>query len=226
MNTHPLILAVLLCTACIDQPSQGSAERRDAAAQVPSLSNRRTSAGLNVQDTAKPGTTFFIQDSTQYSATFLAAFRKKNAWIGRHIELRGDSMIVEGDAIQDAIILPTDLPLGKKVLYAREQQDRRYRLELTRLNISTVAYHYAVKDASTTLLGVEGTADLDPLFYYGADGDFEADGGIYGMNKYHPNDTTCEDYLLIGQGSIARASYIRGCGSSKDPVLTMVMAKQ
>lgn len=226
MRGRSSIVAVLLCAACVDTPYQEQANSEDGAEQVIPLSTEFTTAGVNVQDTAEPATTFFIQDSTQYSATFLAAFRKKNAWIGRHIELRGDSMVVEGDAIQDAIILPTDLPLGKKVLYAREQQDRRYRLELTRRNISTVAYHYVVKDGSTTLLDVEGTADLNPLFYYGAEGDFEANGRTYGMNKYHPNDTKCEDYLLIGQGSIARASYIRGCGSSKDPVLSMGMAKQ
>lgn len=167
----------------------------------------------------------FIQDSTQYSPTFLAAFRKKNGWIGRHVELRGDSMIVEGDALEDVILLPIDLPLNKEVHYSKARGGRRYRMDLTRLNISTVAYHYVVDDASSKLLDLQGTADLDPSFYNGAGGDFEDAGQIYGMNKFHPNDTTCGDYLLIGQGSIAMASYIRRC-PDKDSVLSMGMDKQ
>jgi hypothetical protein len=174
----------------------------------------------------KQQTSFHIHDSTQYSRTFIAAFREKNAWIGRHIELRGDSMLVEGDPLQDAIILPTDLPVKKKVRYTRNRHGRDYRLELTRINISTIAYHYTVNDGRTALLDLEGTADLDPIFYYGADGEFEDGGKTYGMNKYYTNDTTRADFLLIGHGSIAKASFIRSYGSPQDTVLSMGMLKQ
>jgi hypothetical protein len=195
-------------------------------AQVVSSMNTPPSRPENPKDSAEQETTFFILDTTQYSPTFLRAFRERNGWIHRHIELRADSMIVEGDAPEDAIILPTDLPLRKKVSYAADRNGRHYRMDLTRLNISTVAYHYVVNSGGTDLLDLEGTADLDPIFYYGAEGEFEDDGKTYGMNKYHPNDTTCSDYLLIGDGSIARASYIRACGNVKDSVLSMGMDRQ
>ncbi|MBL7955944.1 MAG: hypothetical protein JNJ91_12965 [Flavobacteriales bacterium] len=195
-------------------------------AQVVSSMNTPPSRPENPKDSAEQETTFFILDTTQYSPTFLRAFRERNGWIHRHIELRADSMIVEGDAPEDAIILPTDLPLKKKVRYAKDWNGRRYRMELTRLNISTVAYHYVVDDVRSTLLDLQGTADLDPSFYNGSEGTFEVGEQTYGMNKYHPNDTICSDYLLIGVGSIARASYIRVPGSAKDTLLSMGMDKQ
>jgi hypothetical protein len=226
MNWPPSIFLIWLCVACSSIPSTEPSDLQNGATEVDSHSIVTTSPEEAGQDSAIQETSFLIQDSTQYSTTFLAAFREKNAWIGRHIELRGDLMIVEGDPLKDAIILPTDLPLNRKVRYTKEHQDKRYRLELTRINISTVAYRYTVNDGRTALLNHEGTADLDPRFFYGAEGDFEDDGQTYGMNKYHPNDTTCEDYLLIGHGSIAMASYIRRCGASKDTVLSMGMLKQ
>lgn len=189
---------------------------------VVDTSSREASA----QHQEEQQTTFFIQDSTQYSLTFLRTFRERNGWIHRHIELRSDSMIVAGDKLEDAIILPTDLPLKKKVHYAKNWNGRRYRMELTRLNISTVAYHYVVHNASAKLLDLKGTADLDPSFYNGSEGTFEVGEETYGMNKYHPTDTVCEDYLLIGHGSIARASYIRVSDNAKDTLLSMGMDKQ
>jgi hypothetical protein len=195
-------------------------------AQVVSSMNTTPSRTENPKDSAEQQTSFFVKDPTQYSATFLAAFREKNGWIGRHIELRGDSMIVEGDPLQEAIILPTDLPLKKKVRYTRNRHGRNYRLELTRINISTVAYHHTVNDGLTALLDLEGKADLDPIFYYGADGEFEDGGKTFGMNKYYTNDTTRADFLLIGHGSIAKASFIRSNGPPQDTVLSMGMLKQ
>jgi hypothetical protein len=134
-------------------------------------------------------------------------------------------MLVEGDRLEDAIILPTDLPLRKKVNYARDWKGRQYRMEPTRLNISTVAYRYSVDDGRTVIFERKGTADLDPTFHFATEGEFEDGGQHYGMNKYHPNDTTCADHLLIGVGSIAMADYIRYC-PDKDSILSMGMYKQ
>jgi hypothetical protein len=206
------MFAPLLCAACSSTPSAEPDKPQDSVAQIATTSIAPPAHEAHGQDTAKQQTSFFVKDPTQYSATFLAAFREKNGWIGRHIELRGDSMIVEGDPLQEAIILPTDLPLKKKVRYTRNRHGRNYRLELTRINISTVAYHYTVNDGLTALLDLEGTADLDPIFYYGADGEFEDGGKTFGMNKYYTNDTTRADFLLIGHGSIAKASFIRSNG--------------
>ncbi|MBP7409789.1 MAG: hypothetical protein KA941_13610 [Flavobacteriales bacterium] len=220
-----LVLTSLLWSACSEARVSETVAEQDSAPAVISQAADTSSRNASAQDKEEQQTTFFIQDSTQYSTTFLAAFRDRNAWIHRHIELRNDSMVVDGDT-PGAIILPTDLPLKKMVRYAREWNGRRYRLDLTRLNISTVSYRYAVGDGRTTLFEGIGTADLDPSFHGGAEGVFEDAGQTFGMNKYHPNDTTCQDYLLIGHGSIAQASYIRVGTNAKDTLLSMGMNRR
>ncbi len=214
-----LLVGSLLLGACQSADPPGSDIPHKSMSTIPSRQE-------NAKDTVEKKTTFFILDTAQYSTSFLRAFRERNGWIQRHIELRADSMIVEGDAPEDAIILPTDLPLKKKVHYSKDWDGRHYRMDLTRLNISTVAYHYVVNDARSKLLDLQGTADLDPSFFNGAEGTFEVGEETYGMNKYHPNDTVCDDYLLIGHRSIAMASYIRVCDNAKDTLLSMGMDKQ
>lgn len=215
MNTAFRTSLVVLCGAALTLPAcKAPTPAKDPAPQE------------SAKDTVEEETTFFILDPTQYSATFLRAFQERNGWVHRHIELRSDSIIVEGDAPEDAIILPTDLPLKKKVHYAKDSNGRHYQMDLTRLNISTVAYRYVIDDGRSTLLDLQGTADLDPLFYNGAEGTFEVGEETYGMNKYHPTDTVCGDYLLIGHRSIAMASYVRACDNTKDTLLSMGMDKR
>lgn len=174
----------------------------------------------------KTPTTFSVKDSTQYSKTFLDNFRRKHLWVHEHIRLCDDSMIVGDDPPTEAILLPTDLPLDQQVAYGANHTKLRYDLKLTRINYSTVTFRYVVREGGRLLFERQGIADLDPLFHYGTEGDFEDHGATYGLNKYHPLDTTCSDYLLIGHGSIARASYIRACGNVKDSVLSMGMDRR
>lgn len=145
-------------------------------------------------------TTFLIKDSTNYSPNFLKEFRKYFGCFDS-ATLSGDSIIVNGER-KTYIKIPTDLPLDSVVLYKAKKNGKNYSLTIKRINYSTIEYVFN---------GQKGVADLQPNFYLGAEGVFEAKNGkTYGMVKYNDlSEKRCK-YILIGIGNI-EASTLTYC---------------
>jgi hypothetical protein len=143
-------------------------------------------------------TIFFIRDSSNYSPNFLKEFKGRHGFY-KSVSLIGDTIIINDDR-KGCIIIPTDLPLNSVVSYKAKKDGKNYSLKVKRINYSTIEY---------ALNGQKGVADLQPVFYMGAEGTFEDENGTtYGMNKYIDySEKECK-YILIGVGNIKKSTLI------------------
>jgi len=173
-------------------------------------------------ENAKP-TEFYIKDEIKYSENFISQFKKYHGIYETVslIELIEDTIIVNSDR-KDTIIIPTDLPLNKMIIYEKLEKEKKQILTVKRINISTLEYNYYEIINGKKVNERQGTADLDPTFHYAAEGTFEDENeNIYGMNKYvdySEKDLWCRTYILVGVGSIEKSSLIYYHNTNKNKV--------
>jgi len=74
------------------------------------------------------------------------------------------------------------------IVYERTEKETEQLLTVKRVNFSTLEYNYYEIVNGGKINERQGVAELQPIFYFGAEGTFEAeDENIYGMNKYIDN---------------------------------------
>ncbi|MFN3918650.1 MAG: hypothetical protein ACK4K0_13065, partial [Flavobacteriales bacterium] len=85
-------------------------------------------------------------------------------------------------------------------------------------NYSTLEYNYYEESNGKKTNGRQGTADLEPVFYFGAEGTFEDENeNVYGMNEYIDNSKKdCWTYIYIGVGSIEKSQITYGCETDRN----------
>jgi hypothetical protein len=170
-------------------------------------------------------TVFFITNESMYSPTFLSEFKARHS-VYDTVSLINDTIIVNNDTVGH-IIIPTDLPLNKKVTYEELEKDKKHILTVKRINYSTIEYVYfeEVNGQQTNLR--KGTADLEPVFYFGAEGIFEDENeNIYGMNEYIDNsEKDCCINIYIGVGSIEKSQLKQGCETNRNKMNTGLLTR-
>ena len=179
------------------------------------------------QTTIENGTTeFYIKDKTKYSENFISEFKKYHG-IYETVSLIEDTIIIN-NAKEEFIIIPTDLPLNTIVIYGKTEKDKEQILTVKRINISTLEYYYYEKINDKKTNEKQGTADLEPTFYFETEGTFEDENGnIYGMNEYIDNsEKDCWTYIYIGVGSIEKSFLIYGCQTDRSKFTTPILNKR
>jgi len=165
-------------------------------------------------------TKFYIKDETKYSKNFISEFKKYHGMY-ETVSLIDDTIIVNNDR-KELIIIPTDLPLNKTIIYEKTEKEKEQILTVRRVNFSTLEYnYYEIVDGKKTNER-KGKADLDPTFYNGAEGVFEDENeNTYGMNKYIDySEKGCWTYIYVGVGSIEKSFLIHGCETGRNEFST------
>ena len=174
----------------------------------------------------KMPTKFYIKDKTKYSKQFISEFKKYHG-IYETVSLIEDTIIINNDR-KELIIIPTDLPLNKIIVYKNEDKENEQTLSVKRVNISTLEYNYYKIVNGRKVNERQGKADLQPIFYYGAEGTFEdKDENIYGMNRYIDySEKDCWTYIYIGVRSIEKSFLIYGCENDRYKFRTTELIKK
>jgi hypothetical protein len=126
-------------------------------------------------------TRFYIRDKASYSKSFINKFMD---WYSSYdsVSLINDSIIINGN-LKKLTKIRTDLPLNKTVKYKSKVNEKVCLLEVTRINISTVKYHYKEFRNKVKKYDYKGLAELklgtsfdmfglfskNEIYFYGTD---------------------------------------------------------
>lgn len=174
----------------------------------------------NKVNSNQSNTKFFIKDESKYSQTFLTEFKARHS-VYETVSLIDDTIIVNNDRVGH-IIIPTDLPLNQQVTYQKTENSKKQVLTVKRINYSTLEYNYYEESNGQKTNGRQGTADLEPVFYFGAEGTFEDENeNVYGMNEYIDNsEKDCWTNIYVGIGSIEKSFLVYDCKTERNALRT------
>ena len=86
--------------------------------------------------TVEKSTKFYIKDETKYSDNFISAFKKYHEMY-EAVSLIEDTIIINNDR-ENIIIIPTDFPLNKMIIYEKAEKEKEQILTVKRVNFSTL----------------------------------------------------------------------------------------
>jgi hypothetical protein len=174
---------------------------------------------------SQSNTKFFIKDDSKYSKTFLAEFKARHS-VYQSVSLIDDTIIVNNDKVGH-IIIPTDLPLNQQVTYEKTEKGKTHILTVKRINYSTLEYIYFEEVNGQKTNRRQGTANLEPVFYFGAEGTFEDENeNVNGMNEYIDNyEKDCWTYIYVGVGSIEKSQLTYGCETNRNILNTGLLTR-
>lgn len=174
---------------------------------------------------SQSNTKFFIKDESKYSKTFLSEFKARHS-VYESVSLIDDTIIVNNDKVGH-IIIPTDLPLNQQVTYEKTEKGKKQILTVKRINYSTLEYIYFEEVNGKQTNQSQGTADLEPVFYFGAEGTFEdKNENVYGMNEYIDNsEKDCWLHIYVGVGSIEKSQLTQGCETDRNKMNTGLLTR-
>ena len=177
------------------------------------------------KSSGKQQTAFFIKDETKYSQIFLKEFKKRHS-IYETVTLIDDTIIVNNDQVGH-IIIPTDLPLNEQVTYTTAEDNKKLVLIVKRINYSTIEYSYYEVSNGLKTNERQGKAELEPVFYLGAEGTFEdEEENVYASVEYIDNfEKGCRTYIYIGVGSIEKSFLTQGCETDKNKFRTPLLIR-
>jgi hypothetical protein len=213
---HLAIILTLLFISCgnkIDNTKvkgQGNVESENVSADT--------------EEKQPQSTQFYIKDEKQYSETFLAEFKARHS-IYETVALIGDPIIINNDQ-ENFILIPTDLPLDRLVTYEESADGIKYTLTVKRINLSTLEYGYFETVNGKKENEKQGQADIEPVFYFGAEGTFEDENeNTYRMNEYiNSSKNGCQTLIYIGVGSIEKSFLKQHCKSETNKFKTPLLA--
>ncbi|MCR6639843.1 MAG: hypothetical protein NVV82_12910 [Sporocytophaga sp.] len=170
-------------------------------------------------------TTFFIKDETTYSQIFLKEFKKRHS-IYESVTLIDDTIIVNNDQVGH-IIIPTDLPLNEQVTYTTAEDSKKSVLIVKRINYSTLVYSYYEVSNGLKTNERQGKAELEPVFYLGAEGTFEdEEENVYASVEYIDNsEKGCWTYIYVGVGCIEKSFLTQGCETDRNKFRTPLLTR-
>lgn len=217
---HLVIILALLCISCVSKVDSKVKEQGNT-----DLVNVGVDKDRKLKKKQSQPTQFYIKDEKQYSETFLTEFKAKHG-IYETVTLIGDTIIINNDR-ENFILIPTDLPLDRFVTYGKSADGIKYTLTVKRINYSTLEYSYFETVNGKKKNKKQGQADLEPVFYFGAEGTFEDENeNVYGMNEYVDSSKNgCQTLIYIGVGNIKKTFLKHHCKSETDmfetPLLTI-----
>jgi hypothetical protein len=179
----------------------------------------------NKLNQSQSNTKFFIKDESKYSQTFLAEFKLRHSAY-QTVSLIDDTIIINNDKVGH-IIITTDLPLNQQVTYEKTENGLKHVLTVKRINYSTLEYNYFEAVDGQQINKKQGTADIEPVFYFGAEGTFEDENeNVYGMNEYIDNSKKdCWTYIYVGVGSIEKSQLTQGCETDRNKMNTGLLTR-
>jgi hypothetical protein len=138
-------------------------------------------------------TRFYIKDKASYSKGFIKEFKYEFSDYDS-VSLVNDSIIINGN-LKKLTKIRTDLPLNKTVRYQSKGNEKVCLLEVTRINISTVKYHYQEFHNKVKKYDYQGLAS----FSLGSSFDFfspflDKEAYLYGIDEYI-NSTSKHIYI-------------------------------
>lgn len=212
------IILILLFISCGNK-ANNKIEEQDNIEEV----NFSVDKGVNQMNNQSQSTQFYIKDEKEYSETFLTEFKARHN-IYKTVALIGDTIIINNDR-ENFILIPTDLPLNRFVVYEKNTSEVKYTLTVRRINFSTLEYNYFETVNGKKKNEKQGQADLEPVFYFGAEGTFEDENeNVYGMNEYIAlSNNDCQTLIYVGVGSIEKSFMKQNCKSEKTELETPLL---
>ena len=161
-----------------------------------------------------------ITDNSNYSSAFIDELVAAN--YEQPIKLTKEYMT----AGTDTIGFPSDLALNKPVVFTGNKTDKRYTLEVTRINNTSVNYKFELTDDSKKVLHSEtGKATLNALFFLGAESDEDEKQEAYDVISYTASNTDSNCFFSVrietGAGEKGRAKLSFGCNDTSKPALAL-----
>jgi hypothetical protein len=125
----------------------------------PSKFDNGNKGNYEINQLLKSGKRFVVQDSTQYSPTFISELRVLVDAYNSILSMRvsGTQIIINES---DSSTIPTQLPVNKEVVFEAQVENKRFRLLLNRINITNINYQFYIDDS----LNRNGQVILSPLF--------------------------------------------------------------
>jgi hypothetical protein len=160
-----------------------------------------------------------VQDSSNYSAVFIAELRGAN--YDQPIKLMTNYMLVE----HDTVTFPDELKLNQATVFKAKKDNKEYELTLTRVNNTTLKFNFRLTDNKSQPIHSEsGDAVLSALFFMGSETDEDNDE-TYDCYEYIKNTNDCSFIIRLGAGTDVngklRATLIYGCADQSKPALTL-----
>lgn len=142
--------------------------------------------------------TLVIKDKTQYSPGFLKQLG--SFYYSSHYQLK-DSLLIVGQL--DTAYFPTELPLGITKKVSGSSNGKRYEMNVTRINYSTIRYHLDIFKGSKLSESKKGQADIGAGFFLGAESDYDDKTGVsYLSSEYADMSGGCVLSIRIGKNHL------------------------
>src|ERR1039457_3572729 len=112
----------------------------------PSKFDNGNKGNYEINQLLKSGKRFVVQDSTQYSPTFISELRVLVDAYNSILSMRvsGTQIIINES---DSSTIPTQLPVNKEVVFEAQVENKRFRLLLNRFNITNINYQFYIDDS-------------------------------------------------------------------------------
>lgn len=161
-----------------------------------------------------------VVDKTNYSSAFIDELVAVN--YEQPIKLMKEYMIAGSDTIG----FPSDLTLNKPVVFLGNKDSKQYKLEITRINHTSVNYKFELTDnTKKVLLSETGQATLNALFFLGSESDEDENQEAYEAIAYTANNTESNCFFSVrletGAGEKGRAKVSYGCNDTSKPALAL-----
>lgn len=213
MKPKHLLPFFLLAFAC----GGGEQTKTESKTDSTSIETDTTAVKPNSGNPEKKDGNLFVHDTTQYSVSFLTTLKETHGEY-KSVELHMDSLILDGNR-KEAILLPNGLPMNVELVYEGHEKGTDTRMTIKRINYVSVEYKLETFADKKATFMVRGTADLEPTFYFGAEGMEENEKGeTITLDNYNDATKNCPVELSLGSDDISLGRFIYACGSDAHDV--------
>ena len=213
MKAKFLLPFFLFAYACGGSEEKNTTQKTDST----SIPVDTMASSSNTGNAEKQDGNLFVHDTTQYSVAFLKTLKESHAEY-KSVELHMDSIILDGNR-KEPILLPNGLPLNVELVYEAHEKGTDTRMTIKRINFVSVEYKLETFADKKATFMVRGTADLEPTFYFGAEGIEENEKGeTITLDNYNDATKSCPVELSLGSDDISLGRFIYACGSETHDV--------
>lgn len=161
--------------------------------------NKTNPDKFEVHQVLPSGKKFFVMDSSQYSSEFIQELRTLDSQYDS-LKLIDKNLIIN---INEKILIPTDLPLARHVVYYSKKGDEKYSLDLKLINYTSIDYELKINDR----IEKAGQASMRAGFlFFGSETSSEENGEVYSLTQYFDNKD-CLNYIGVEFGNGNRVEF-------------------
>jgi hypothetical protein len=186
-----LLISLVLFTAC--QPS--SKETGESSRQGSTANTRETTEADGTRTGVIKGD-IYIKKLTDYSPQFITSIQNAAKDIVV-VSMLGDQLVTKGG---DTLHFPKTPPIGRELVFTGGEPGQEVELRVERVNQSTIRYGMVIHMAEGGTYEMKSLADLEPLFFLGAESDEDEKTGLsYFASEYTDPASECSNSIRIGQ---------------------------